>query len=69
MHLLFTSYRHFNLWVEKCYVKKQPVRYIGLQRHLLGNITEWTADQLEFFFTEEHGVIGIDGHPKQNAKV
>ena len=69
MHLLFLTCRHFNLWVENAYVKKHPVRYIRLQRHLMGNMTEWKADQLEFFFTEEHGVIGIDGHPKENAKV
>ena len=69
MDLLFIMFRHFNLWLENAYIKKQPVRYIGLQRHILGNVADWNPSCIEFFFSEEHGVIGIDGHPKQNAQV
>lgn len=28
--------KHFNLWSEKAYVRKLPVRYIGLQVHKIG---------------------------------
>lgn len=30
---------------------------------------DWTPEDVEYFFSEEMGVIGINGRPKLNAKV
>ena len=35
----------------------------------MGEFSEWKPDQVEFFFSEETGVLGINGSPKLNSEV
>ena len=37
--------------------------------HLLGAFDDWFPDNMEFFFSEELGILGIDGRPKLDAQV
>ena len=48
---------------------KIPLQNLIVQHHLLGEFENWTPDKLEFFFSEELGVLGIDGRPKVDAQV
>lgn len=42
---------------------------VFFQHHLLKNFSDWTPDKLEFFFSEDIGVLGINGRAKPDAKV
>ena len=52
------------------YKIKQPVRNIGLQRHILPpKFSDWKPEMFEFFFNSQQGVLNIKGEPYEDSQV
>ena len=49
----------------KCRISPQPL--VGFYPNF--KLSDWTPDKLEFFFSEDIGVLGINGRAKPDAKV
>ena len=49
---------------------KEPVRYFGLQiDKLQGDSDDWWEENVEFWWSRDRGVFGINGKEKENPNV